>query len=183
MRPVFIVGFFRTGSSLLELLLEQSSRTLQQQQQRGTGELRLEVWGLGEDSPFTFEMYTLQEELLQLHANFTSSSSHSFSRNISRNGVGGGGGGGSGREEERKKKKRKGVGKMVGKKAGKESEKRVGKGEILRRCIRRPLSAAPSTSALRCCSDSPCWQRCRRRQRLLCCRCSTSSAASQLRGS
>ena len=108
-RPVFIVGFFRSGSSLLELLLEQYSRTLQQQQQqqqqqRGTGEPRLEVWGLGEDSPFTFEMYALQEELLQLHANFTSNSSSSFSRNKSSNGSSSGGSG-RGREEEEKEER------------------------------------------------------------------------------
>lgn len=49
-RPIFIVGFFRSGSTLLETLLSAHPR----------------VWGLGENSAFATQMHYLQEEMLEL---------------------------------------------------------------------------------------------------------------------
>lgn len=43
--PVFIVGFFRSGSTLLETLLDKHPS----------------VWGMGESSPLTFQLHALQD--------------------------------------------------------------------------------------------------------------------------
>eukprot|EP01034_Spumella_vulgaris_P022698 gene22698-28849_t len=45
--PVFVVGFFRSGSTLLETMLDAHPA----------------VWGLGENSPFGFEMYAMQDHM------------------------------------------------------------------------------------------------------------------------
>jgi tetratricopeptide (TPR) repeat protein len=50
--PVFIVGFFRSGSTLLETMLDAHPL----------------VWGLGESSPFGFEMYVMQDHMREVIA-------------------------------------------------------------------------------------------------------------------
>jgi hypothetical protein len=54
-RPVFIVGFFRSGSTLLETLLSKSHAN---------------IWGLGEHSAFATQMHRMQEDMLSLAERF-----------------------------------------------------------------------------------------------------------------
>lgn len=54
--PIFIVGFFRSGSTLLESLLDKHE----------------DIWGMGENSVFTYYMYQMQEDLMSLSQQKTS---------------------------------------------------------------------------------------------------------------
>lgn len=89
--PIFIVGFFRSGSTLLEGLLESHSsfhgddgrsnaqsaedsadNDREQAESHSAAEAlgfrHKAIWGMGEDSPFVFEMYAMQEETLAAYA-------------------------------------------------------------------------------------------------------------------
>lgn len=86
--PIFIVGFFRSGSTLLEGLLEshsglqwtaepnepihkQDGAEQPDELNESAGRLgfkRKAIWGMGEDSPLVFEMYAMQEETLEAYA-------------------------------------------------------------------------------------------------------------------
>jgi tetratricopeptide (TPR) repeat protein len=91
--PIFVVGFFRSGSTLLEELLvkhaavpviaDAGARSVGRKRAKShtvagatetesaaneLGFQRTAVWGMGEDSPFVFEMYAMQEETLAAYA-------------------------------------------------------------------------------------------------------------------
>jgi tetratricopeptide (TPR) repeat protein len=79
--PVFVVGFFRSGSTLLEDLLEKHSTPIALEEVENShcyekealetlGFQRKGIWGMGEDSPFVFDMYSMQEQTLQAYQEF-----------------------------------------------------------------------------------------------------------------
>jgi len=57
--PVFIVGSARSGTTLLEKLLVSHSDPM--------GVSKQLVWGMGEDTPLTFEMHAMHEEVMHVY--------------------------------------------------------------------------------------------------------------------
>jgi tetratricopeptide (TPR) repeat protein len=57
--PVFIVGSARSGTTLLEKLLVSHSDPM--------GASKQLVWGMGEDTPFTFEMHAMHDEVMHVY--------------------------------------------------------------------------------------------------------------------